>query len=335
MIESIQFQNFKALRDATLPLGACTILVGPNGSGKTTVLKALEAIATGSRAILGDVIHVGTTKATEAIVSLNCVLPSGRASFEAGFSRDMGSFRKGFPDGFAHLSRGDGELVRRQVSDIRVLNLDPDAIAKPASVVANASLESNGAGLVAVWDSMRDTEPERFDKIDAEIVHWLPEFSAIRFESPVSGQKSFALQTRDGGHRIPAADLSYGTLIGLALLTLAYLPAPPTLIALEEPDRGIHPRLLRRVQDALYRLAYPESCGEERLPVQVLATTHSPYFLDLFRDHPEEIVVANKNGLEVQFERLSDRSDIEEILGVEPLGEAWYSGILGGVPSES
>ncbi len=42
MIESIQFQNFKALRDTTLPLGPCTVLVGPNGSGKTTVLQAIE-----------------------------------------------------------------------------------------------------------------------------------------------------------------------------------------------------------------------------------------------------------------------------------------------------
>ena len=40
-IESIHFENFKALRDSTLPLGPCNILVGPNGSGKSTVLQAL------------------------------------------------------------------------------------------------------------------------------------------------------------------------------------------------------------------------------------------------------------------------------------------------------
>ena len=44
MIQSIEFQNFKALRDTTLPLGPCTILVGPNGSGKSTVLQALKQI---------------------------------------------------------------------------------------------------------------------------------------------------------------------------------------------------------------------------------------------------------------------------------------------------
>ena len=85
--------------------------------------------------------------------------------------------------------------------------------------------------------------------------------------------------------------------------------------------------------DALYRLAYPEGSGEKREPVQVIATTHNPYFLDLFREHPEEIVIAEKVGLEAKFSRLSDRKDLEEILADAPLSEVWYSGVLGGVPA--
>ncbi len=102
---------------------------------------------------------------------------------------------------------------------------------------------------------------------------------------------------------------------------------------LEEPDHGLHPRLLRDVRDALYRLAYPEGSQEKREPVQVIATTHNPYFLDLFREHPDEIVIAEKVGLEAKFSRLSDRTDLEEILGDAPLSEVWYSGVLGGVPA--
>ena len=45
MIESIEFTNFKALRNVTLPLAPFTLLLGPNGSGKTTVLQALRHIA--------------------------------------------------------------------------------------------------------------------------------------------------------------------------------------------------------------------------------------------------------------------------------------------------
>jgi hypothetical protein len=46
-----------------------------------------------------------------------------------------------------------------------------------------------------------------------------------------------------------------------------------------------------------------------------------------------EIVIAEKVGLEARFSRLSDRADLEEILGDAPLSEVWYSGVLGGVPA--
>ena len=95
-------------------------------------------------------------------------------------------------------------------------------------------------------------------------------------------------------------------MLALALLTLAYVPSPPSLVGLEEIDRGLHPRLLRHLQDALYRLSYPQSVAENRPPIQVIATTHSPYLLDLYREHPDEIVIAEKKDLNVQMRRLTD-----------------------------
>jgi len=45
MITKVQFQNFKALKNAELKLGAFNVLIGPNGSGKSTVLQGLAAMA--------------------------------------------------------------------------------------------------------------------------------------------------------------------------------------------------------------------------------------------------------------------------------------------------
>ena len=45
MLTSVRFQNRFALADVTIPFEPFTVLVGPNGSGKTTVLESLDAVA--------------------------------------------------------------------------------------------------------------------------------------------------------------------------------------------------------------------------------------------------------------------------------------------------
>jgi predicted ATPase len=95
----------------------------------------------------------------------------------------------------------------------------------------------------------------------------------------------------------------------------------------------LHPRLLRELRDALYRLSFPSDFGIKRAPVQVVVTTHSPFFLDLFKDHPEQVIIAEKkNDGTATFKNLSDDKELRELIGDAPLGEVWYSGVLGGVP---
>lgn len=335
MIESIEFKNFKALRDTTLPLGPCTILVGPNGSGKSTVLQALELFPDPEGELLfSKIISFGTKSSSGAMVQVKFTWTNGSAwmcYWEMGRRPELITKPpQSVPSPGNKFKENDSKCR------IRVYSLDAEKIAAMAPVQKGViELASDGTGLAAVLDAMRDEATEQFKAIESQIGEWLPEFDRILFDRPKEGCKSIALRTREGQHKVPATDLSQGTLISLALLTLAYHPTPPSLIALEEPDRGIHPYLLRHVKDVLIRLGHPESCGEEREPVQVIATTHSPYFIDLFRETPEDVVVANKIGLDVQFQRLINQPDFQDILGEAALGDAWYSGVLGGVPSGS
>jgi predicted ATPase len=333
MIESIEFKNFKALRDTTLPLAPCTVIVGPNGSGKSTVLQALEAVRQPGAMQFARTVSFGAREDANARVSVKLVWSHSRSPIEVGCQwRVFGgnliaeAFGPNAPIGQVVAK------IQMAVSRIRVFSLDADKIAAPSPVQGIIELRRDGTGLASVLDGMRDEAPENFKAIESQIGEWLPEFDQILFDRPQQGYKSVALRTREGQYKVPASDLSQGTLIALALLTLAYHPTPPSLIALEEPDRGVHPHLLRHVQDTLHRLSHPESCGEKREPVQVIATTHNPFFLDLFRELPEEIVVANKVGLDVQFQRLSDQPHIHEYLEDTHLSDVWYSGILGGVP---
>ena len=44
ILESVRVQNFRSIKDATLYCDKLTALVGANGSGKSSFLKAIEAL---------------------------------------------------------------------------------------------------------------------------------------------------------------------------------------------------------------------------------------------------------------------------------------------------
>lgn len=338
MIESVRFKNYKALRGAVLPLSQVTVIVGPNGSGKTTALNALEAVT--NNASLQESwrsIGVSSSELIEVEICWGSPYPESKLSQTWGspiVSRGT-SIRKLTGTGGGEVPPNQqGEMVA-EIAGFRVFNFDPTSIARPVKLMPHVQLGRDGANLAGVLDRMRDLHPERFEALNQELARWLPEFDRVLFEIPAEGLRSFLLRVADGGHSVGPADLSEGTLLCLALLTLSYLPSPPTIIGLEEPDRCIHPRLLRDVQDAIYRLAHPDGSLDSRPPVQVIATTHNPYFLSLFRDHPEEVVIAEKRGAQATFQRLSKYPHIDEILQDAPLGDIWYTGILGGVPARS
>lgn len=336
MIKSVEFHNFRVLRKTILPLSPFTLIVGPNGSGKTTTLQALQGAARPGDFQYDRIATAGLQKDARAIVQI--VINWGE--------RDEGlkTTVRWNLSGTSHPShQGPGghppsherqQSLNHKLGRIRIYSLEANAIAAPVTLIPAVEMGHNGVNLAGVLDRLRDQEPERFKTLNEELGRWLPEFDQILFDTPGKGQRAISLRMREGHHKIQATDLSQGTLLALAILTLAYLPDPPAIVCFEEPDRGIHPRLLRDVRDALYRLSYPKSFGERREPVQLVATTHSPYFLDLFKDHPEEVVIAKRVGLEAQFERLSDLPDLQELLEDAHLGDVWYSGILGGVPSD-
>ena len=324
MIKSIHFKNFKALRDAVLPLGRFTLIVGPNGSGKSTALRALLALRAPQEVSFAQFVTAGKTQPP----TIELVVEWGEE--HQGARTTVCWHHDGRREGPRHDRHRN--TINALLQRIRFFALNATAIAEPSHLHPHAELQANGSLLAVVLDRLRDEAPERFEALNKTLGKWLPEFDAVLFDTPETGKRAFALRTRSGRHTIPASSVSDGTRLALAMLTLAYLPDPPSIVCLEEPDHGIHPRLLRDVRDTLYRLSYPEQFGEDRKPVCVVATTHSPYLLDLLRDHPEEVVIAQKVGLEATFERLSDRPDIEDILSDSHLGDVWYSGILGGVP---
>ena len=329
MIKSIHFQNFKALQDTTLPLGPFTLIVGPNGSGKSTAMEAIRFAHDPTRYGFDTIMTAGGGSTGEPIVQVSI-----EWSWEGGKTTTVSG--QELKRAFGPESEGQGifnDSMEKALAGFRVFSFDPKALATPVQTHRKAELGEDGSNLASVLNALSGREPERFGALNKELQRWLPEFDQILFDFPGDGVTEFLLRTRVGHYKYRANDLSHGTLFTLAYLTLAYLPLPPAIVCFEEPDRGIHPRLLSEIRDGMYRLAYPENFGEKRQPVQVIATTHSPYLLDLYKEHPEEIVISHKDQDGVHFERLSDKPHISELLEGAPLGDIWYSGVLGGVPS--
>ena len=338
MIKSIHFRNFKALRDATLPLGPFTLIVGPNGSGKSTAMQGLTFVRRGGQYDF-DRIQSAGLDATQTVEVTVTWVEGGRelsigAELTHSYDRKLTSATR-----TSSLRDDADELLDdsldQALSRFRVYSFNAEAIARAAEINSTPELSQDGSGLASVLDDLSGQEPDRFDALNKELQRWLPEFDRILFETPTKGMKAFQLRTAVGHYKYSAADLSQGTLFTVALLTLAYLKEPPAIVCFEEPDHGIHPRLLREIQEGMYRLAFPDDYGANRQPVQVIATTHSPYLLDLYKEHPEQIVIAEKTEQGARFERLSERPHIAEILEGAPLGDIWFSGVLGGVPANT
>jgi predicted ATPase len=325
VIASVAFRRFKALRETSLALAPFNLVIGPNGSGKTSLIEAVLRLRALSKLPLAD----GVSREGGPEIEFRFWPPHesvlARLACRSELVCDLLQV--------VPTEAPDWPALRERLGHIRSFLFDHYAMAEASALASGAELSSNGGNLAAVLGAMRQRAPTEFTALVAEIVRLLPEYVALDLSVSDGGSVEFSLRLADGGV-VTAGNLSQGTLYLLAMLAIAFEPNPPAVLCVEEIDRGIHPRMLREVRDALYRLSYPQSFGLARHPVQVIATTHSPYLLDLFRDHPEEIVIAQKEGTTARFERLTDRPDFKELLSEGSLGDMWFSGILGGVPEE-
>ncbi|HET7537199.1 MAG TPA: AAA family ATPase [Candidatus Didemnitutus sp.] len=333
MISAVHFQNFKALRSAALKLEPFNLVIGPNGSGKTSLIQALLRLRT--LAAL-PAVHAHDLKGQQPAgpqIAFHFHPPYQNVRVTLGCNTDemvCNLLVVDHPPGLEG-EKAWGEL-RTRLQSIRAYLFDHYAIAAPSKRTDPAELTSNAGNLAAVLANWRGQHHAAFTALEGEFRRLVPEFRGLELTESATGQVEFGARLLDGNELVPADSMSQGVLYLLATLTLSLAPQPPAVVCLEEADRGVHPRTLREIRDALYRLSYPKDFALSRPATQVIATTHSPYLLDLFKNHPEEVVLAQKHGRAATFERLSDRTDLRELLQEAQLGDLWYSGVLGGVP---
>ena len=105
-----------------------------------------------------------------------------------------------------------------------------------------------------------------------------------------------------------------------ALLSILLHPNPPAVVAIEEPEIGLHPDMIPTVAELLKDAA--TRC-------QLFVTTHSDALISALSDTPDSVVICEKTDGTTTVQRL-EKEPLEDWLKKYSLGELWASGELGG-----
>jgi predicted ATPase len=210
----------------------------------------------------------------------------------------------------------------------QLVHLNPKSARKPNQVQGAPQLVESGENLVNVWATMPRVQR---DKLARQFCELVPIFSDVD-ERPTSGWYH-ELRFRDRWRDVWFApnEVSDGSILTLAFLVLTQSLSDLDVLAVEEPEHGIHPYLVQRVIALLRDIA----TGKFERTVQVVVATQSPVVLDAAQ--PEEVRFISRD------EATGETTISEAPTGTEDwraaydeysqsLGALWLSGSLGGVP---
>jgi predicted ATPase len=377
MITQVHIKNFKAIRDASVDLTPIHLLIGPNDSGKTSVLEAIAAICrsvdhNAPESFLGrwqglDLVNSGSAESNVAVTinissedsdtgyQITAEFPetgrqvrwtqvvarsnghavqllqsaehtrSDRARRHASFAAEEAK-RSEWPT---------SQKVDRAIGGCWYLRWTARNLALPTALNPDRRfrIEGNGFGLPTLIDDLLNYDRESFSALEREFIQIFPHVRTIAlvqqqgFNSPVdqsdetltlqpSPGKQIVFRLRNTDRDLPASQAAEGMLYILGYLALMYLPKPPRVLLIEEPENGIHPNRVGDIVRVLRRLV-------ERHPeTQIVMTSHSPYLVDAFQ--PNEVTWCRRNESgDVVLTRLDTLPEVERAMSIFSLGEIW------------
>jgi len=297
VITKLTIENYRCIRKAEIGFTPLTALVGPNGSGKSTVLSALRT-------------------------QYRSVADYWRK--DPGVVPEVSIERAG-----AHVSWRPGAAAPPNWCSVELHQLSVDALREANQLTEAHRLDIDGRNLANVFATLTRKEQEQVSK---EYCSLVPTFSDLDVRPTRQGFHQIRFEDRwKRGLWYTPHEVSDGSMLMLAFLTMQFGNAPE-IVALEEPERGLHPYLMQQLVRFLRSIAHG-SIGPK--PVQVVLATHSGDLLDHL--NPEEVRFLDRDPQDgavtvhqVDPSKPKWKEAFEEYRS--SLRDAWLSGGLGGVP---
>jgi hypothetical protein len=365
MLEKLHVHGFRTLFETEVEFDPLTIMIGKNGSGKTSILDALQ--------LIGNFARGGVDRAFGPPPwSLAWQRSKGIGQIHA--MRFEAVVRVGNGPKYKYSLSLDERNTEAEVTEERLLRLsdhcsiasfsrwDPPAagtILVPAPNDPNAqelvkvaqifksvvSYELNpseiekgtdpqhdylgreGFGVPGFLANLKDRQPEEFQKLESQLKRFRPETKSLEIWS--SGKLFWGFLDQGHEQPFPACHLSWGDRQLVGLLCVLYGAKAESTIAVEEIDRGFHHSRYVGVIDLLSEAAYRGLDGHPK--IQIVVTTHSSSFISKMKDRLGEIRMVTRvspGGTIVRplEDVANDKLGTTDLSA--PLGEVWEMGLL-------
>lgn len=343
-ITQFTIQNYACLRDVTVELTALHAFIGPNDSGKSTLLRAVRTVVELMRRGFKTVGTAGDMHIEPFDPGL---IANRHASFRVSLSQtesygidDLdgdGFFEALEPRHSKHIefdrageaNPGGDDFVRvldgvarNRVLAIRrgarLIRFDPDALRQPGLPIPDAHrsafTDERGLGLPGILDAILNRGDDTFLRMVEQVRALFPNVRHVRLRVNPQHAKELEIELVDGT-RVPPAFISEGLLYYLGFLALQHLEPAPSILLVEEPENGLHPARIVEVMKLLRKLSET---------TQILIATHSPLVINELAG--DEISVVTRHPARgTQVTRLSATPNYKERSEVYANGELWVS----------
>lgn len=276
VIKSLKIKGFRGFSEETIlklaiPNGedgsGLTVIVGPNNSGKSSIIEAFHTLFNDAQLIPGETINKKNQNVLIEAVSID------GTSYSIQANEENGSFAERKVNGTItqHIDRSIRPFIlssRRNISSTFNNNANEKREDYGGNKDRQEYRDQNvyngdfGSRLVKIFKGNKDT----FNNCLSQVLAPVPDWKIV-----ANGNNSLSLEFRFNGVSHNSIGAGDGYINIFNIIDSLYDSKENNLIIIDEPEVSLHPDLQRKLYELLVEYSKKR---------QIILCTHSPYFID-------------------------------------------------------